>query len=539
MKSRIINVLIFLLLYSACATITSPNGGPKDLKPPKLVSSSPSNNQKNFLGETVILTFNEYIRLNNPKEEIIISPSAGKEVEIKMRKNEVSIKPKDGWKGETTYSIQFREGIKDASEGNAPLNLKLAFSTGDIIDSLKLSGKVFDLPKGIAAEKITVAIFEADTFDIFSDSPSYFTKTDKAGNFSLENIKEGVYKIYAFDDKNKNLKVESRAERYGFVADKIDLKHNTDSLDMGLVMMDSRPLKINSIRSLGIKSRLRFNKFITGYKIEGDSNTINSFGDDQAEVLFWNPPTLGDSIKLRITAIDSLSNVTDSIFYIKKTPNQPNNDAFKWSTSDPTLESETGKFKAIMNFNKPITTINFDSVYIERDTVNVIPITKEDITIDNQKKTLTIEKELDKKLFKAEKDPVFILKTGKGFVYTIENDTSKATSRPVYTLWPEDSGIVLVEVTTSEKDFIIQLVSSDGKIAASVRNLKTFSFKNINPTEYQLRAIVDTNKNGTWDPGNIFKGIEPERVIYYKNSEGARSFPLRANWDVGPLILRF
>lgn len=108
---------------------------------------------KKFPGETVILTFNEYIRLNNPKEEIIISPSAGKEVEIKMRKNEVSIKPKDGWKGETTYSIQFREGIKDASEGNAPLNLKLAFSTGDIIDSLKLSGKVFDLPKGIAAEK--------------------------------------------------------------------------------------------------------------------------------------------------------------------------------------------------------------------------------------------------------------------------------------------------------------------------------------------------------------------------------------------------
>ncbi|MEJ0054532.1 MAG: DUF2141 domain-containing protein [Bacteroidota bacterium] len=66
---------------------------------------------------------------------------------------------------------------------------------------------------------MTVGIYQQDTFDIFTDTARYFTKTDKKGRFSLDNVKNGKYKIYAFDDKNKNLKVESRTERFGFLSD--------------------------------------------------------------------------------------------------------------------------------------------------------------------------------------------------------------------------------------------------------------------------------------------------------------------------------
>jgi hypothetical protein len=199
---------VLLLLWSTCANIKTPSGGPKDKRPPKLVSSKPAANQINYKGVSVELTFNESIKLNNPKEEIIISPSPAKDIEFTTKGNKVLILPKTPWKDSTTYSILFREGVQDITESNSPTNLKLAFSTGPWIDSLMLSGNAFDLIAGQPKEKITVAVYSADTFDIFNDTPSYFTKTDKRGNFVLENIRAGQYKIYAFEDKNKNLKAQ-------------------------------------------------------------------------------------------------------------------------------------------------------------------------------------------------------------------------------------------------------------------------------------------------------------------------------------------
>ncbi|CAN5598152.1 Ig-like domain-containing protein [soil metagenome] len=538
MRTKIVHILAILILYSGCANITTPNGGPKDIAPPKKVSSIPEHKQKNFAGKTVEITFNEYVKFNNPKEEIIISPSPGKEIEYKIKQNKVSIKPKDGWQPETTYSILFREGIKDFTEGNVPPNLKLAFSTGPTIDSLAITGRIFNLLKGTAAEKITVAIFAQDTFDIFVHKPSYFTKTDKQGSFTLENLKAGTYTVYAFDDKNKNLKVESRAERYGFLANKIDLTKNVDSIKIGLISLDARPLKIASIRNAGAITRVRFNKSATEYLIDEDTTIVNTYGDNQTELLLRNPPTLGDSIQIHLTASDSLLTNLDSTFYIKKTAIVPPKETFKWSIGEPTIESETGKFTTKITFNKPLSYINFDSLYIERDTVYKIPISKTDITIDEHRKEIIVLKNLDKKLFKAETDPIFNLKARPTFLRTLDSDTSKAITKSVPTIWPEDTGTLIVEVKTTERNYLIQLLDGDN-IVASIKNPTRHIFKFVKPTTYQLRIIIDSNSNGKWDPGNYYKRIEPEKAIFYSAPDGKQTFPIRANWELGPLILRF
>ena len=539
MKDTLSILLCLSLLITGCASITTPSGGPKDSKPPILIKSIPSPNQTNFKGKTVELVFNEYVKLNNPKEEIIISPSPGKNIEIKSNGTKVTITPKDNWQDSTTYSIVLREGVQDITESNSPPNLKIAFSTGPTIDSLNMSGTINDLLLGSPADKITVALYSPDTFNIFSHTPSYFTKTDKSGKYKLENIKPGRYGIYAFDDKNKNLKVESRTERYGFLSNKIDLRKPTDSVNIGLIMMDSRPLKITAIRNVGTITRLRFNKYIVDYSIQSEKDIIHAFGDNQTEIIIWNPIIKGDSLLLHLVAGDSIQTEADSTFFIKKTDVKPIKENLKWSLGIPSVDSETGTFKTVMKFSKPLITLNFDSLFIQLDTTSTIPIVKEDISIDERHKEISISKILDKQLFTGDKDPRLTLKAGKGFAYSIDRDTSKSITTPIPILWPEDTGVLLTQVITREKNYIIQLLAKDGKIVSTAQNVAKQTFKNLPPAEYSIRIILDTNKNGKWDPGNIIKGEEPEKVVFYSAPNGKKSFPMRANWEYGPLILRF
>ena len=133
------------------------------------------------------------------------------------------------WQENTTYNINFRDGVQDLNEGNPAENLRIAFSTGAIIDSLIIAGRVKETFSEKAPDKITVALYQSDTFNIYNHTPTYFTKCNKEGVFSIQNLKPGTYYVYAFDDKNKNLKVDSKTERFGFKTLPVMLNQNADS----------------------------------------------------------------------------------------------------------------------------------------------------------------------------------------------------------------------------------------------------------------------------------------------------------------------
>ncbi|HNB62825.1 MAG TPA: Ig-like domain-containing protein, partial [Saprospiraceae bacterium] len=135
MRKNNLHFLVAIVL-SGCASLTSPNGGPKDKEPPILLNSTPKHKQIHVTATTIILNFNEPIKLNNPREEILISPSPGKGIEYKAKGNTVIITTKRPWRDSTTYNIQFRDGIQDLTEGNTPPDLNLSFSTGDYLDSM-------------------------------------------------------------------------------------------------------------------------------------------------------------------------------------------------------------------------------------------------------------------------------------------------------------------------------------------------------------------------------------------------------------------
>ena len=140
----IFNCLAFLLMLSfmRCANVVSPSGGPKDTIPPVVLSAIPENQSTNFQGKEIHITFDEYVTLNNPNSNILISPPLEKNPDYKLSGKSLIIKFKEPLKSDATYSMSFGEAIKDLHEGNIFKNYSFVFSTGANIDTLTLEGKL-------------------------------------------------------------------------------------------------------------------------------------------------------------------------------------------------------------------------------------------------------------------------------------------------------------------------------------------------------------------------------------------------------------
>ncbi|MBS1506900.1 MAG: Ig-like domain-containing protein [Bacteroidetes bacterium] len=530
-------ILPALLLFQ-CARQTQPNGGPKDVDPPQLLTSNPEYGQKNFSGETIELTFDEDIKLKDAKEEILITPSPGPKTKFVAKKKKVIITPENKWLENTTYSIAFREGIQDLNESNPAEDLHLAFSTGPEIDSLEIKGSIYEAFQEKIPEKITIALYQQDTFDIFKHKPAYFTKANKRGQFSIPNLKAGEYNIYAFDDKNKNLKVDSRSERFGFLSKKISLPEQSDSVKIEIIHLDSRPLKVTTVRNSATISTIRFNKPVDSLKIfPSQKPIIYTFGDTKAEVILHKDFDKKDSIQLRVFGQDSLQQKVDTSVYVKYSENKSIAEKFKVTDWNAKIDLVTNRLIAKTSVNKLIASITYDSIYIQIDSSTFQGITRNEILVDTVNRKLSINVKIKEDLKTKVLNPVLIL--GKGALVSIENDSSKAQDIKLKIPKSEEVGTLSIEVNTKEPYFEIQLLTADNKLTQSIRNTKKYTFTNLLPGEYKLLIIIDSNNNKKWDPGNFFKRIEPEKTLFYKSIENKFSFPIRANWEVGPLVITF
>jgi uncharacterized protein (DUF2141 family) len=545
MKFSKVILLLTPIVLTGCASVTTPTGGPKDEAPPELVESNPANGQKNFKGQSIELTFNEDLKLKDPKEEILITPSPGKNNSFTVKKNKVIIEPENPWEENTTYSINFREGIQDITEGNPAENLRLAFSTGETIDSLSVEGNVAFTFSEKVPEKITVALYQSDTFNIFNHTPTYFTKINKEGFFSIQNLKRGYYYIYAFDDKNKNLKVESKTEKFGFTSSPILLTENKDSLKINLIMVDARPPAITSIRHTTETSLIRINKNADSIRISlaDKSKALATFGDTKNELIFYHDFENTDSLKVDLFIRDSVQQQLDTIFYIKRTETKVAKEGFSLKEISSNYNLQTKNFKHEISFNKPIAEINTDSIYIKIDSLTTINFSDKDLKIDTLNHKVSIETKIEiieeEQSEKSKKKDKPYLRIGKGAIISYQSDSSKSITKEITILKEDDTGLVTGSIETKEENFIIQLLTTNDVLIQELRNQKNFSIKFLKPDTYKVRIIIDTNGNGKWDAGNFLQKIEPEKIIYFKSEENKYTFPIRANWEYGPLVIKF
>ena len=204
--------LFVLVLILSCANVIKPNGGPIDRSPPIVLKLVPSNNSTNFNEEKIIIYFDENVVVNNignihtqPEPNLIekINTTA-KGLEIYLKKDLIN---------KTTYIIDFQGAITDLNEGNKLSDFKYVFSTGDIIDSSVVYGKVTELEYNKVITNGLVGLYIGDVIEEFDSlirvkKPDFFCFTNKEGGYNYTNLKNGTYTLMCINDENLNLKYE-------------------------------------------------------------------------------------------------------------------------------------------------------------------------------------------------------------------------------------------------------------------------------------------------------------------------------------------
>lgn len=543
MKYAWLHILIIGTIALSCATQTTPQGGPKDTIPPTVIKYHPKPNETNFNDNEIIITFSEPVQLNNPKEEIIIVPTIGIKTEYKLKGNSLVITPELRWKENTTYNLNLREAVKDITENNPALDtqngkdqpIHLAFSTGPTIDTLSIAGSVRDALTDQIPENITVALYRSDTFNIFEDIPEYFTKTDKQGNFVITNLKQGNFRLYAFNDKNKNLKAESRTEKFGFLATTIQLDSNVSKLKVHLVNIDSRKPKLTSSRNQSNVNIIRFNKPIAEYRIISDSTVLSTFNNNQTEILAYYQKTGIDSTLIQVKAQDSIQQYIDTLLYIKRDNRPKIKETFRISATDLFYNIDNNQLEFKVTYNKPLKHVNPDSLYIQYDSLTRLPLKLKNYKIDTALNQLIVSEPIPiDSLPKAPK-----ITFAPSFAISIDNDTSRRAAPTLKLIDTPTTSTLKVELQTQRPHFILQVLSASNKIIREYIDQKKIKINYLPPETVRLRVIIDENGNGRWDTANYPQNKEPEKIIYYLNSEKKPEVPLRANWEVGPLRITF
>lgn len=551
---------ITLLFIAGCARQSSPSGGPKDTIPPRLLTANPKNEQINFNGNTIELEFDEFLNLNSPKDQVIITPSIGKDYKISSKRNKVTIDLNTTLDSNTTYTINFREAIQDITERNPVRNLKLAFSTGTYVDSLSIQGKVTELITAKEVKDITVALqHTSDTLSIMKHPSFYFTRTNEKGEFKLDYIKPGRYHLYAYQDKNKNLVVDPRNEMYGFIATPITLDKDTAKLQLKLIILDIRPLKVTSARPYNTYFNIKTNKSLRTHKITSpqESDLNYYYGEDRSTVKLYNTFKQRDSLQIQFTATDSSGSTIDTTLYAKfRRDEDIKKEKFTMSISEASIVARTGTIKVKYTFTKPVASFNLDSIYFEKDTFNIIRFTVKDVNWDPATNSFTIEKTVDKKLFLVEEDldvpvkkqndttskevkQVNELFTKKGAFISVENDTSTTTKQRIDIGQPSALSEIVYEVKSKKQNILVQLLTRDFKIIRQYEGTLKGSFTDLPAGDYIIRYVVDENNNKAWDPGNYLEKKEPEKIFYSQDPKGALVRPLKANWtlDLDPMLI--
>jgi hypothetical protein len=209
---------------TSCAQIIAPTGGKRDSLPPTLISALPGENTVNFNAKKIVLTFDEYVQLDQVRENLLVSPVPEKDPYVDYKLKTVTIKINDTLKPNTTYSINLGNAVNDVNEKNVYKNLTYTFSTGNYIDSLTLSGNVQMAETGAYDSTLTVLLYN-NLIDsaVETQKPRYIAKVDSSGNFYLKNLASGTYNYYALKDGDGNKFYSNPRETFAFAENTINV----------------------------------------------------------------------------------------------------------------------------------------------------------------------------------------------------------------------------------------------------------------------------------------------------------------------------
>ena len=223
--SMVILFLIFYLslIFTSCARMGSPDGGWYDDTPPYVVSASPADGGVNASSKKIIINFNEFIKLENAQEKVIVSPPQLEQAEIKAAGKRIIVELKDSLKENTTYTVDFSDAISDNNEGNPMGQYTYSFSTGDHIDTMEVSGYVLNAEDLEPVKGMLVGLYPYDAPDsVFHKEPMMrVSRSNASGQFTIKGVANGKYRAYALNDVDGDLVFGQKSEIIAFSRDSI------------------------------------------------------------------------------------------------------------------------------------------------------------------------------------------------------------------------------------------------------------------------------------------------------------------------------
>lgn len=524
------SLFILVSLLGACASVQQPNGGPKDVAPPKVLKEKPKNQSTRFAGKEIEIEFDEFIKLNNEFSEVSISPSMESQPILKAQKEKLSIKLEGELEANTTYTLNFGKAIGDVNENNILKNYSYVFSTGEVLDSLSISGNVKTALKNENLKEAMVFIFPAQQDSLLGKKrPSIYTQTDSAGNFTLKNLRANQYRIYALKESASDRIYNPGEDEIGFLDSVIDLKKNVAGLRFRVFKEEPAKFKINDrkIENDGTVL-LTFNKGLTQPDIKetDDADILNTakkeFSLKGDSVRIWFPELTFDSLKL---AIYDQGKELERVSLGRNKRDTPNRTPLIGDNLSANKLKPGSDLLFMVSY--PVSKIDSNKIRLISDSIDLSGWKLNRLSGSDRKFVLTYPFRIGKK---------YQIELNEGAFTAITGLKNKAYQKTFSADDPENYGNLSLSIIppSGNKQYVVQLLNEKDLVLRQdiiSGSKKTILYSNYTVGKYAIRVILDENKNGTWDTGSIAKQIQPEKVWIYN-----KTLTLRANWDLEETI---
>ena len=377
--------VVLVVCCFSCARMGSPDGGWYDDTPPYVVGSTPQDKGTGVTGKRIAIYFNEYIKLENAQEKVIISPPQLEMPDIKDGGKRIVVNLKDSLKENTTYTIDFSDAISDNNEGNPMGNYTFSFSTGQEIDTLQVAGYVLNAQNLEPIKGILVGLYDDLSDTIFKQKPMIrISRTDSRGYFVIKGVAAGTYRAYALQDADGDFVYNQKSEMVAFSHDTFEPSWKPDTRQ-DTIWRDS--LHIDNILQIPYTHFLPDEVTLLAFTPIQDSRyLIKTERQDPRKLGFYF--SYGDSL---LPAIRGLNFESDNAFMVE--PSQKNDTIFYWLRDTTLVNQDTLRMEV-----QYMMTDSMNLLVNYTDTLELTPkVSYEKRMKDRQKEIEKWEKEQEKK----------------------------------------------------------------------------------------------------------------------------------------------
>lgn len=573
-------VVAAALLLAACASIGRPEGGPRDMTPPVVVSSTPAPGSVNVSNGRIDIVFDENITLDDPMNKIVVSPPQKKQAQISSNGRRVRITLRDTLRDSTTYTVDLADAVRDLNEGNILDGLAIDFSTGPSIDTLMISGIVFEGRTLEPAQGMIVGVYSTPVADtaLTTLPMDRITKTNALGRFTIRNLKPGSYRVFAINDLNHDFHWD-RSEDIAFldrdispstmaveVTDTFTDAAGNDSLvtrpatrflpdDILLTWFnenykplylvkherpDARRLTLEmSTHSDSLPQLTLLNTVRAGARLDREAVLQSSPGLDS--LTYWlRDTTLIGSDTLKIAArylhtdtLDNITFTTDTLtFALRQAKKKKKRD--EETDSVPKLEfvnigisshqPQDLNIPLLFETSAPTASIDSAGFRIEELVDSIwMPVAAKIPSPPDSLQPMRLLTEMTwkpKTKYRVTIDSLAVT--------DIYGNHNRPFVQEVSTHAIEDYAALFFNIGDLGPDSaIVELLSSDKPVRLEPVRNGVATFEYVTPGAYYARLFIDRNQNGRWDTGSVADTVQPEDVFYF-----SKKLNLKKNWDV-------